>query len=129
MSQPSSNSPEQIIQVPCTGVLVQLTIKSGINPQTLMPHMPAEVRDTVVLYLEGHISQWWALCDLPGVVFLFTETSVDAVQQLMSALPLVKEDLVDLTFTRLGPLTPLRILVNVRPGAPVVSAESFPSPS
>jgi hypothetical protein len=43
MSQPSSNSPQQIIQAPCTGVLVQLTIKSGINPQTFMPHMPAEV--------------------------------------------------------------------------------------
>jgi hypothetical protein len=51
--------------------------------------MPTEVRDTVLLYLEGHISQWWALCDRPGVVFLCTATSVEAVRQLMAALPLV----------------------------------------
>jgi hypothetical protein len=31
----------------------------------------------------------------------------------MATLPLVHEELVDLTFTRLGPLTPLRILLNV----------------
>jgi hypothetical protein len=116
MSQPTSNPAQQILQVPCTGVLVQLTIKSGINPQMVMPHMPAEVRDTVLLYLEGHISQWWSLCDRPGVVLLFAATSVEAVRQLMAALPLVQEDLVDLTFTRVGPLTPLRILLNA--GAP-----------
>jgi hypothetical protein len=112
MSQPTSNPARQILQVSCSAVLVQLTLKSDVNPQTAMPHMPAEVRDTVLLYLEGHISQWWSLCDQPGVVFLFTTGSVEAVQQLMTALPLVREDLVDLTFTRLGPLAPLRILLN-----------------
>jgi hypothetical protein len=111
MSDPVSNPAQQIVQVPCTGVLVQLTIKSGINPQTVMPHLPAEVRDTVLLYLGGRVSQWWALCDRPGVVLLFTATSVEEVQQLMSPLPLVEHDLVDLTFTRVGPLTPLRILL------------------
>ncbi len=112
MSQPEPNSAQQLLQVPCTGVLVQLTIKPGIGPQTLMSHMPREVHDTVLLYLEGRISQWWALCDRPGVVFLFSATNVEEVQQLMAGLPLVQEDLVDLTFTRLGPLTPLRILFN-----------------
>ena len=77
-----------------------------------MPHMPAEVRDTVLLYLEGHIVQWWALCDRPGVVFLFNGSSVEEVQRLMAPLPLVHEDFVELTFTRLGPLTPLRLLLN-----------------
>ncbi len=113
MSQPTSNPAQLIAQVPCTGVLAQLTLKSGINPPTLMAHMPAEVRDTVLLYLDGHISQWWALCDRPGVVFLFAATNVETVQQLMAPLPLVREDLVDLTFTRLGPLMPLRTLLNL----------------
>jgi hypothetical protein len=113
MSQPTSNPARQIIQVPCTGVLVQLTIKPGVNPQMFMPHMPEEVRDTVLLYLDGHISHWWSLCDRPGVVFLFAATTVEAVQQLMATLPLVREDLVDLTFTRLGPLAPLHMLLNV----------------
>jgi len=118
MSQPNSDPMQQILQVPCTGVLVQLTIKQAIAPQTVMPHMPAEVRDTVLLYLNGHINQWWALCDRPGVVFLFNATSVEKVQQLMAALPLVQQHFVDLTFTRLGPLTPLRILVNAATPAP-----------
>ncbi len=110
MTEPIPNPALQVLPVPCTGVLVQLTIKAGINPQTVMLHLPAEVRDTVLLYLEGHISQWWALCDRPGVVLLFTATSVEGVQELMARLPLVHENLVDLTFTRVGPLTPLRIL-------------------
>jgi hypothetical protein len=74
--------------------------------------MPAEVRDTVLLYLEGHIMQWWSLCDRPGVVFLFNGTSMERVQELMASLPLVHEDLMEPTFTRLGPLTPLRIILN-----------------
>jgi hypothetical protein len=120
MSQPISNPAPPMLQVPCTGVLVQLTIKQAISPQSVMPHMPAEVRDTVLLYLDGHISQWWALCDRPGVVFLFNTNSVENVRQLMAPLPLVQEDLVDLTFTRLGPLAPLRMLV----GAATMPQES-----
>ena len=112
MSQPEPNLAQQLLQVPCTGVLAQLTIKPGVSPQNLMGHMPAEVRDTVLLYLGGHISQWWSLCDRPGVVFLFNATGVEEVQRLMATLPLVHEDLVDLAFTRLGPLTPLRILLD-----------------
>jgi hypothetical protein len=115
MSQPEPNLAQQLLQVPCTGVLAQLTIKPGVSPQNLMGHMPAEVRDTVLLYLGGHISQWWALCDHPGVIFLFHANSMEAVQELMAGLPLVQQDLVDLTYTRLGPLAPLRLLL--RPAA------------
>jgi hypothetical protein len=111
MTAAAHNAAPQILQVPCTGVLVQLAIKLTLNPQSVMPHMPKEVRDSVLLYLDGDISQWWALCDRPGVVFLFSATSVEKVQQLMSTLPLVREDLVDLTFNRVGPLVPLRILM------------------
>jgi hypothetical protein len=77
-----------------------------------MRHMPAEVSETVLLYLAGHISQWWSLCDRPGVVFLFTATSVEAVRHLMATLPLAQADLVELSFTRLGPLVPLRVLLS-----------------
>jgi len=111
VNQPARTTP-QMLRGACTNVLVQLTVKSAIDPQRVMPHMPAEIRDTVLLYLEGHISQWWSLCDRPGVVFLFNATGVEEVQRLMATLPLVHEDLVDLAFTRLGPLTPLRILLD-----------------
>jgi hypothetical protein len=116
MNQPTPDPAQQLLQIPCTGILVQLTIKPGVHPQAFMPHMQAEVRDTVLLYLEGHISQWWALCDRPGVVLLFNATSAEAVQKLIADLPLVREDFVDLTYTRLGPLTPLRLFV--KPATP-----------
>jgi muconolactone delta-isomerase len=112
MNQPATNPAQQLLQVPCTGVLVQLTVKPGINPQALMPLMPREVRDTVLLYLDGHISQWWSLCDQPGVLFLFNVDKVEEAQKLMASLPFVQENLVDLTFTRVGPLAPLRVLLN-----------------
>jgi hypothetical protein len=54
---------------------------------------------------------WWAQCDAPGVVFVFAATSLEAVETLMAGLPLVKEQLVDLTMTRLGPLQPLQLLL------------------
>jgi hypothetical protein len=41
----------------------------------------------------------------------FRATSADAVRALMADLPLVKGELADLTFTRLGPLMPLRLMM------------------
>jgi hypothetical protein len=90
---------------------MQLTIKPGVNLQAVMSHMPAEVHDTVLLYLAGHIIQWWSLCDRPGVMFLFSANNVEAVRTLMAELPLVRHDWVDLTLSRVGPLTPLRALL------------------
>ncbi len=103
-------TPQQMMMVPCTGVMVRLTMKPEMKPERLMPHMHAEIVDTVKLYLEGKIAQWWAQCDAPGVVFLFRADAVETVRGWMAELPLVKEDLVDLEFFRVGPLAPLRLL-------------------
>ncbi len=112
-------TPQQMLNTPCTTVLVELTIRAGIDPQRVMPHMAEEVRDTVKLYLDGHILQWFALCDKPGVVFLFAARDTETVNAWMAGLPLVQNELVDLKFTKLGALSPLRLLLNEpKPPAP-----------
>jgi hypothetical protein len=36
-----------------TGVMVILTVKAGVTPEQIMAVMPAEIRQTVQLYLNG----------------------------------------------------------------------------
>ncbi len=43
-----------------TAVLVILTPKQGVTPQQIMAVIPAEIRATVKLYLDGRIRQWYS---------------------------------------------------------------------
>ena len=99
---------------PVTAVLVDLSIKPGVDPAALATVMPDEVRDTVVAYLDGKIQQWFARADGRGVVFILNVHSVDEAAAVMNALPLGKAKLADFAYTPLTPLTPLRRLL----GAP-----------
>jgi hypothetical protein len=74
--------------------------------------MPEEVRETVKLYLDGKIQQWYARSDGRGVVFIMNCGTVDEARALMESLPLAKAKLVNLDYTPMGPLTPLRLLVS-----------------
>ena len=94
-----------------TAVLVILTAKQGVTPQQVMKVMPAEIRATVELYLNGRISQWFSRGDGRGVVFLVDAKDVAEAHALMEGLPLHKEDLVDYEYIPVGPLMPLRFLV------------------
>ena len=96
---------------PTTVVLVNLTIKPDIDRAQLMKVMPDEVRDTVKLYLDGKIQQWYSRGDGRGVMFMLNAQSVDAAKAIMSELPLSKANLANLEFTALGPLGPLRMLI------------------
>ena len=93
-----------------TAVLVILTAKQGVTPQQVLKVMPAEIRATVELYLNGKISQWFSRGDGRGVVFLLDAKDVAEAQVLMEGLPLHKEDLVDYEYIPVGPLLPLRSL-------------------
>jgi len=42
-----------------TGVLTILTPKPGVTVEQVMKIMPAEIRATVPLYLDGKIQQWF----------------------------------------------------------------------
>src|SRR5260370_39021127 len=49
--------------------------------------MPKEVPNTLQLYLEGKIEQFFFTEDKPGVVFLMNAASVDEAKATISSLP------------------------------------------
>ncbi len=94
-----------------TQVMATLTVKPGISRDEIGKVMPTEVRDTVRLYLDGKISQWYARGDGKGVVFFIDCKTVDEARAILEALPLVKGNLASFDYMPLGPLSPLQILL------------------
>ena len=98
-----------------TEVLVIQTAKQGVTPQQVMAVIPAEIRATVKLYLDGKIRQWYSRGDGKGIVFLVEAQTEDEARAIMETLPLAKEQLMDHEYVPVGPLMPLRALIG--PGA------------
>ena len=96
---------------PTTQVLATLTVNAGVDRTTIMKVMPDEVRDTVKLYLDGKIQQWYSRSDGRGVVFILNATSAADAKALMDTLPLVRANLVTFDYMPLAPLGPLRMLL------------------
>ena len=94
-----------------TGVIVILTVKPGITRDQVMAVMPAEIRQTVQLYLDGKIREWYSRSDGRGVVFLLDTRDVVEAQAIMEGLPLAKQSLMDHDYIAVGPLLPLRLLM------------------
>jgi hypothetical protein len=94
-----------------TGVMVILTVKGGVTREQVMAVMPAEIRQTVQLYLNGQIREWYSRGDGRGVVLLLDTRDVAEAQAIMEGLPLAKQDLMDHEYIALGPLLPLRLLM------------------
>jgi hypothetical protein len=101
----------QAISPTTTGVMVILTVKSGIAREQVMAVMPAEIRETLQLYLNGKIREWFSRSDGRGVVFLLDARDVAEAQATMEALPLARQNLMDHEYIAVGPLLPLRLLV------------------
>jgi len=98
-----------------TGVLTILSPKAGVTADQIMKLMPAEIRATVPLYLEGKIQQWYTRGDGKGVIFILNCKDVAEARALMESLPLSKENLVEEQFIPVGPLLPLGILLRDTP--------------
>jgi len=96
---------------PTTGVLTTLTVKSDVARDQIMKVMPDEVRETVRMYLDGKIQQWFARADGRGVVFILNAASVADAKALTDTLPLSKAGFVTFDYLPLTPLTPLRMLI------------------
>ena len=94
-----------------TGVMVILTVKAGVTREQVMAVMPAEIRQTVQLYLNGKIREWYSRGDGRGVVFLLDSRDVAEAQAIMEGLPLAKQNLMDHEYIAVGPLSPLRLLM------------------
>src|SRR5262245_58538661 len=108
---PSAQGQSTPPQPKITGVLVMLSPKPGVTLEQVMKIMPAEIRATVPLYLDGKIQQWYTRGDGKGVVFLLNCKDVAEARALMESLPLTKENLMDEQFIPVGPLLPLGILL------------------
>jgi metallo-beta-lactamase class B len=96
---------------PTTAVMAVLTVRPDADRATITRTMPAEIRATVQLYLDGKIQQWYAKADGRGVMFIFNCATVAEAKALTDELPLVKGNLASFEFTALTPLTPLRYLM------------------
>lgn len=73
--------------------------------------MSREVPDTLQLYLDGKIEQFWFRQDRPGVVFLMDVASVDEARSLVGKLPLTEGGFMSFELTPVGPLAPLGRLI------------------
>ena len=110
MTHPSV-AQEQATSPTTTEVMVILTAKAGVTREHVMSVMPAEIRETVELYLNGQIREWYSRADGRGVVLLLDTKDVAKAQAIMEGLPLAKQNLMDHEYIAVGPLLPLRLLM------------------
>jgi hypothetical protein len=94
-----------------TGVFALLRAKPGVTRERVMAIMPAEIRATVQLYLDGKIREWYSREDGRGGVFLLNTGDVAEAKSMMESLPLAKEGMLDHEYIPVGPLMPLRLLM------------------
>ena len=115
-SQPEAGQSLPSGAIPKTiAVLVIQTPRQGVTAQQIMAVIPAEIRATVKLYLDGKIRQWYSRGDGKGVIFFVDAKTEDEARAIMETLPLAKEQLMDHQYIPVGPLMPLRALIG--PGA------------
>jgi hypothetical protein len=101
----------QAVSPTTTGVMVILTVKAGVTREQVMTVMPAEIRQTLQLYLNGKIREWYSRGDGRGVVLLLDTRDVAEAQTIMEGLPLAKQKLMEHEYIAVGPLLPLRLLM------------------
>ena len=112
-----------------TEVIVIQTPKQGVTPQQIMAVIPAEIRATVKLYLDGKIRQWYSRGDGKGVIFVVDAKTEDEARAVMDTLPLAKEQLMDHEYIPVGPLMPLMALMGAeaqRPSPPATAKCDLP---
>jgi hypothetical protein len=91
-----------------------LAIGSIVQPLTAEQRqqiMPREVPNTLKLYLDGSIEQFWFRQDKAGVIFLMNVESVEQAKAAVEALPLVTSGFAKYELMQVGPLPPLGLLI------------------
>jgi hypothetical protein len=100
---------------PTTRILAIGTINPGVDQAKVLEILPNEVRETVNLYLDGKIDQWYSLQDRRGVVFILNVTDPTVAHEMLEKLPLGQAHLMSFELIPLGPLNPLRRLPGMTP--------------
>ena len=96
-------------------VIAILPAKQGVTREQIMAVMPAEIRATVKLHLDGTIRQWYSKGDGKGVVFVIDAKTAEEAHAILDSLPLAKENLMDHEYIPVGPLMPLAMLTGDGP--------------
>jgi hypothetical protein len=103
---------------PTTRIFAIGTINPGVNPAAVKSILPTEVRETVKLYLDGKIDQWFSLQGRNGVAFILNVTDPTTAHDMLERLPLGQAHLMTFELIPLAPLNPLRQLQGMSTGAP-----------
>jgi hypothetical protein len=103
---------------PTTRILAIGTLSPGVDPAAARAILPTEVRETVKLYLDGKIDQWFSLQGRSGVAFILNVTDLVAAHEMLEKLPLGQAHLMTFELIPLAPLNPLRQLQGMTPGSP-----------
>jgi len=98
-----------------TRILAIGTIDPDVDQAKVLEILPNEVRETVNLYLDGKIDQWYSLQDRRGVVFILNVTDPTVAPEMLEKLPLGQAHLMSCELVPLGPLNPLRRLPGMTP--------------
>src|SRR5712671_1380981 len=114
-TQASPQPPSGVPSPKTTEVMVILTARQGVTRQQIMNVMPAEIRATVKLYLDGKIRQWYSRGDGKGVILFIDAKTVDEAHAIIDTMPLSKENLMDHEYIPVGPLLPLAGLISGGP--------------
>jgi len=101
---------------PTTRILAIGTINPGVDPAAVRSILPKEVRETVQLYLDGKIDQWFSLQGRSGVAFILNVTDPAAARDMLEKLPLGQAHLMRFELIPLAPLSPLRQLQGMSTG-------------
>ena len=93
-----------------TKILAIGTINPGFEQSQVFAVLPEEVRETVDLYLDGKIEQWYSLQGKPGVAFIINVTDPAVAHEMLEKLPLGKAHMMSFELIPIGPPNPLRFL-------------------
>ena len=118
MSSGPGNAQSANPPTPTTRILAIGTLNPGVDPAAARAILPTEVRETVKLYLDGKIDQWYSLQGRPGVAFILNVTDPAAAHAMLEALPLGQAHLMNFELIPLAPLNPLRQLQGMTTGSP-----------
>jgi hypothetical protein len=112
---PNSGYAQRITtSTPTTKILAIGTIDPGVDPAKVFAILPNEVRDTVDLYLNGKIDQWYSQQERRGVVFILNVTDPAAARDMLEKLPLGQAHIMSFELVPIGPLIPLRQLQGMK---------------
>src|SRR5262249_38726020 len=97
-----SHAHDQTSTSTTTGVFALLKANPGAPRERVTAIMPAEIRATVQLYLDGRIREWYAREDGRAGIFLLNATDVAEARSIMESLPLARENLLDHEYIPVG---------------------------